>query len=72
MNETNIALVVGIFTVIGIIYGIIEYKDRRKKSQIEDAVSDALESKEIEEIKDSLDDVCNRLTLVEKKLLQRR
>lgn len=67
MNETNIALVVGIFTVIGIIYGIIEYKDRRKKSQIEDAVSDALESKEIEEIKDSLDDVCNRLTLVEKK-----
>jgi len=69
MTETNIALIVGIFTIAGIIFGIVEYKDRRKKSQIDDAVNEALESKEIAEIKNSLDDVCDRLNLVEKKAI---
>ena len=62
----NIAIgsIVGFFTIIGIIYGIKQYRDGKANKETAKAVKEALETKEISDISEKLKKVEEELEVI--------
>lgn len=59
-----IAFIVGFFGIVGTIYGIKQYKDKKLKAKTDEAIKEALESKEILDISEKLKIVQEELEVI--------
>lgn len=60
----GIGAIVGFFTIIGIIYGIKQYRDSKTNKETAKAIKDALETKEISDISEKLKKVEEELEVI--------